>query len=79
MNEQHFELRREGVLILEGDWLYCMSYIHDTHAFSLEHALKYEGYSIKTVDDELTRQAKEEWAKEREYRREEEEHREARL
>jgi hypothetical protein len=40
-------LYRDGVEILRGTERECWQYIHSHHSFSVEHACKYEGYTIK--------------------------------
>lgn len=44
-----FALRRDGKLVFTGTHLACVSYIHQIHSFSFDHALIYEGYSIEEV------------------------------
>lgn len=44
---QH-KLLRDGELVLEfSDSLDVLKYIHKTHSYSLDHALKYEGYELQ--------------------------------
>lgn len=40
-------LKRDGVEIIKGDWVDIYKYIHKTHSYSTDHALRYEGYSIE--------------------------------
>lgn len=41
-----FELRRDGRYIMIGTEYECMNYIHRNHSYSMDHALRYEGYTI---------------------------------
>ena len=45
-----YVLMHDGREVIKGseDLLWC--HIHRRHSFSVEHALKYEGYSIKPLD-----------------------------
>jgi len=42
-------LSRDGVPVVEGTYQDCMVYIHRNHPYSVDHALKHEGYSIREV------------------------------
>jgi hypothetical protein len=47
-----YNLRRDGRTILTGTEIECWGYIHWNHAYSIEHALKYEGYTITPVTED---------------------------
>ena len=40
-------LKRDGVEVLRGEWLAVYKYIHNTHSYSVDHALTYEGYKVE--------------------------------
>lgn len=42
-------LLRDGKEVMRGYEDDCMKFIHKNHSYSFDHALKYEGYSIKKV------------------------------
>lgn len=44
--EGPWTLRRDGHACVTGTYPECMAYIHRVHSFSLDWALKHEGYSI---------------------------------
>lgn len=39
-------LARDGKEIMRGTYFACMDYIHGMHSFSMQWALRWEGYSI---------------------------------
>ena len=41
-----FVLRRDGVEVARGDEFALLQYVHRTHGFSMQHALRYEGYAV---------------------------------
>jgi hypothetical protein len=42
-------LKRDGAEVLRGDWFSVYKYIHNSHSYSVSHALNYEGYSVEEV------------------------------
>lgn len=40
-------LKRDGVEVERGDEFALLAYIHRTHSFSFDHALRFEGYSVE--------------------------------
>lgn len=42
-------LRRDGVEVARGNEFDLLAYIHRTHSFSFDYALKYAGYSVREV------------------------------
>lgn len=54
-----YKLFKDSVLIIERDDMYkLVKYIHDNHAYSFSHALKYEGYTITRNDIDITNEYK---------------------
>lgn len=41
-----FILSRDGKEVKKGSEIALWDYIHNTHCYSVEHAIKYEGYEI---------------------------------
>lgn len=41
-----YNLFRDDDYIMSGTWDELAAYIHRTHCYSFDHALKWEGYSI---------------------------------
>lgn len=46
-----YELTRDGVTVLAGSEHDCWVYLHQTHSYSVEHALRFEGYAIAPLLD----------------------------
>lgn len=44
-----FTLYRDGKEIMTGTERECFQYILNHHSFSVQHAFRYEGYSLKSV------------------------------
>jgi hypothetical protein len=44
-------LKRDNKEVLKGDWFDVYKYIHKTHSFSTDHALKYEGYTVEEGEE----------------------------
>jgi hypothetical protein len=40
-------LKRDGKEVVRGTELECMQYIHQNHCYSVDHAIKYEGYTLE--------------------------------
>ena len=45
------KLYRDGELVIEGDYFQILALMHKRHSYSLDHALKYEGYTLETGAD----------------------------
>ena len=45
--EKTYILYHDGKEIMRGKEFEILKYIHQHHSYSLNHALKYEGYSIE--------------------------------
>jgi hypothetical protein len=45
-----FTLYRDGKQVLQGTEKDLWNYLHRTHSFSIYHALRWEGYSIRKPD-----------------------------
>ena len=41
-------LLRDGALVIEGGYFSILALIHKRHSYSLDHALKHEGYTLET-------------------------------
>lgn len=39
-------LYRDGKFVMKGSEIAILDYIHNNHCYSMDHALKYEGYSV---------------------------------
>lgn len=50
---KQFALYRDDKLLFEGTEAECMKKLHDTCPGSWEHAMKYEGYSVKELINEV--------------------------
>jgi len=42
-----YSLQRDGHLVMRGTEQQIWKYLHNTHSFSIDHALKHEGYKIE--------------------------------
>lgn len=42
-----FILKRDNKEVMRGSEIACLDYIHNNHCYSMEHACKYEGYSLE--------------------------------
>jgi hypothetical protein len=47
--EPKYLLTRDGKEIYTGYYLECMQYIHNLHCYSLDHAIRFEGYQIEPI------------------------------
>lgn len=47
-----FELRRDGRLIFQGSEADCHRKLHQVQSQSADWAMKYEGYTINSVDED---------------------------
>lgn len=45
-----YVLTRDGRAILVGTEQECWAYIHERHCYSVDHAIRWEGYSIQPKD-----------------------------
>lgn len=45
-----FVLARDGREVTRGTELDCMRFVHQAHAYSFDHALRCEGYSLRRAD-----------------------------
>ena len=43
-------LKRDGKEVFKGTELECVQYVHKSHGFSFDHAVKHEGYSLHCAD-----------------------------
>lgn len=43
---EKFDLQRDGKTVFTGTEAEIYAYLHRKHSFSVDHALKYEGYKI---------------------------------
>ncbi len=41
-----FVLKRDGNEVKRGSEIALWDYIHDNHCYSVDHAIRYEGYTI---------------------------------
>lgn len=41
-----FVLTRDGVELMRGEYIELVAFLHNQHSYSVDHALKYEGYAI---------------------------------
>lgn len=41
------KLFRDGELVIEGDYFQILALMHKKHSFSLDHALRFEGYTLE--------------------------------
>lgn len=51
---EHFELLRDGKPITRGTYLQLAAWIHRHHSYSMDHALKHEGYSVRPLAERIT-------------------------
>jgi hypothetical protein len=49
-NEPMYLLTRDEKEICKGSYIVCMKYIHDNHCYSLDHAIRFEGYKINPIE-----------------------------
>jgi hypothetical protein len=40
-------LKRDGVEVMRGDDFQVLAWIHCNHSYSLDHAVRHEGYSVE--------------------------------
>lgn len=41
-----FQITKDGAFLFKGTHAECMAYIHTHTPFSVDHAMRYEGYDI---------------------------------
>ncbi len=46
-----YVLKRDGAEVHRGTEREIWRYLHETHCYSVDHALKFEGYSIMPVEE----------------------------
>jgi hypothetical protein len=52
MDDATFTLCRDGEAVFVGTEYECMRYVHQNHAYSFSHALRWEGYElVKNVEN----------------------------
>jgi hypothetical protein len=42
-------LKRDSVEVMRGSWTDIYRFIHRTHSYSTDHALRHEGYGVEEV------------------------------
>lgn len=52
MNGKRFVLKRDGNEVLRGTEVEVTRYVHKNHSYSLDHALRHEGYSLSPESPE---------------------------